>query len=65
MYKVLKQIGDLPIYKVEPIDGDYPVRTLHRDLLLSCGDLVEPEDVVADKPKVQRPRTRRSPPQHL
>ena len=65
LYKVLKQIGDLPVYKVQPIDGDGPVRTLHRDLLLSCGDLVEPEDVEADKPKVKRPRTRRSPPQHF
>ncbi len=34
LYKVLKKMGDLPVYTVQPIDGDGPLRTLHRDLLL-------------------------------
>ncbi|KAK0154027.1 hypothetical protein N1851_003891 [Merluccius polli] len=34
VYEVLKQMRDLPVYMVQPIDGDGPVRTLHRDLLL-------------------------------
>lgn len=43
MYKVLEKMGDLPVYKVQSISGDGPIRTLHRDLLLACGDLSEEE----------------------
>lgn len=66
VYKVLKQIGDLPVYKVQPINGDGPIRTLHRDLLLPCGDLSDDEEVEEDRTKtrVNRPRTRQSEPQH-
>ncbi|KAL6459343.1 hypothetical protein MHYP_G00328150 [Metynnis hypsauchen] len=60
VYKVLKRMGDLPVYTVQPLGGDGSVRTLHRDLLLPCGDLSEKEEIEPSEPKVQRPRTRRS-----
>lgn len=60
VYRVLRKMGDLPVYTVEPIGGDGPIRTLHRDLLLPCGDLCEAEEVEPTKPKAQRPRTRQS-----
>ncbi len=60
MYKVLKRMGDLPVYTVHPINGDGPSRTLHRDLLLPCGDLSEAEEMEQPEPKARRPRTRRS-----
>ena len=62
VYKVLKRLGDLPVYTVQPMSGDGPNRTLHRDLLLPCGELIEPEDTEQAKPKVSRPRTRQSQP---
>ena len=61
VYKVLKRMGDLPVYTVQPINGDGPVRTLHRDHLLACGNLTE-EEIEPAKPKVHRPITRRSQP---
>lgn len=63
MYKVLERMGDLPVYKVQPLSGDGPVRTLHRDLLLPCGDLTEEGEEKPTEPKVHRPRTRKSHPQ--
>lgn len=65
MYKVLEKMGDLPVYKVQPINGDGPIRTLHRDLLLPCGDLSETEETEPTNPKVHRPRTRQTHPQLL
>ncbi|XP_072767936.1 uncharacterized protein [Nerophis lumbriciformis] len=64
VYSVLQQMGDLPVYKVQPVDEDGPVRTLHRDLLLPCGQLVEVEDEESNQPRpIRRPRTRQSSPQ--
>ena len=63
MYKVLEKMRDLPVYKVQSISGDGPIRTLHRDLLLACGDLSEEEETEPVKPKVRKPRTRQSQPQ--
>lgn len=34
VYKVVKQVKDLPVYVVAPFDTDGPQRVLHRDLLL-------------------------------
>lgn len=65
MYKVLGKVGDLPVYKVQSINGDGPIRTLHRDLLLACGDLLEEEEPEPVKPKAPKPRTRQSRPQLL
>lgn len=65
MYKVLKRMGDLPVFTVHPINGDGPSRTLHRDLLLPCGDLSETEEIERPEPKARRPRTRRSQTQPL
>ncbi|TKS65787.1 hypothetical protein D9C73_027976 [Collichthys lucidus] len=65
MYKVLERVGDLPVYRVQSINGDGPIRTLHRDLLLACGDLPEEEEPEPVKPKVRKPRTRQNHPQLL
>ncbi|GAA6094907.1 uncharacterized protein LOC112847707 [Tachysurus ichikawai] len=62
MYKVLEKMGDLPVYKVQPINGDGLVRTLHRDHLLPCGDLSL--EVDQDEPKACWPRTRSAQLQH-
>lgn len=62
MYRVVEKMVDLPVYVVQPMNGDGPIRTLHRDLLLPCGDLSEAEEVDQVKPKSCRPRTRRSQP---
>ncbi|KAG7453802.1 paraneoplastic antigen Ma3-like [Solea senegalensis] len=40
VYVVVKRVGDLPVYTVQPEDrADVPTRTLHRDLLLPCSFL--------------------------
>lgn len=65
MYKVLKKMGDLPVYTVQPMNRDGPSRTLHRDLLLPCGDLSETEETEQPVPKARRPRTRRNQTQPL
>uniref|UniRef100_A0A669EDN0 Gypsy retrotransposon integrase-like protein 1 n=2 Tax=Oreochromis niloticus TaxID=8128 RepID=A0A669EDN0_ORENI len=62
MYRVVEKMEDLPVYVVQPMNGDGPIRTLHRDLLLPCGDLSEAEEVDQVEPKSCRPRTRRSQP---
>ena len=58
VYKVLKRKGDLPVYTVQPINADGPTRTLHRDHLLPCGNLIDDEEPEQVNPKVCRPRTR-------
>lgn len=63
MYKVLARMADLPVYKVQPTGEDGPTRTLHRDLLLPCGDMSEAEETEPARTKVRRPRTRHSHPQ--
>lgn len=64
VYCVLKQMGDLPVYMVQPVNQDGPIRTLHRDLLLPCGKLSEAEEDEPDLPRtIHRPRTRQSSPQ--
>uniref|UniRef100_A0A3B3HLU8 Gypsy retrotransposon integrase-like protein 1 n=1 Tax=Oryzias latipes TaxID=8090 RepID=A0A3B3HLU8_ORYLA len=61
VYHVLKQMGDLPVYMVQPVNGDAPARTLHRDLLLPCGNLSEMEENEGNIPKPPcRPRTRQT-----
>uniref|UniRef100_A0A1A8UYG6 Gypsy retrotransposon integrase-like protein 1 n=1 Tax=Nothobranchius furzeri TaxID=105023 RepID=A0A1A8UYG6_NOTFU len=62
VYKVLTKVSDLPVYKVEPISGDGPIRTLHRDHLLACGDLCEEEETKQPEPRPCRPKTRPKPP---
>uniref|UniRef100_A0A3B3TDH6 Gypsy retrotransposon integrase-like protein 1 n=1 Tax=Paramormyrops kingsleyae TaxID=1676925 RepID=A0A3B3TDH6_9TELE len=39
IYRVVKQVKDLPVYVVVPCTTDGPERVLHRDLLLPCGFL--------------------------
>ena len=64
VYCVLKQMGDLPVYMVQTENQDGPIRTLHRDLLLPCGQLSEAEEDEPDQPKpTHRPRTRQNSPQ--
>ncbi|XP_030602796.1 uncharacterized protein LOC115792414 [Archocentrus centrarchus] len=52
IYKVVKQVRDLPVYVVAPCDSDGPERVLHRDLLLPCGFL--PPTVVEQGPSQTR-----------
>lgn len=64
VYCVLKQMGDLPVYMVQPVNQDGPIRTLHRDLLLPCGQLYEAEEDEPNKPRAtHRPRTQQNSPQ--
>lgn len=62
-YRVLQRMGDLPVYKVQPLSEDGPTRTLHRDLLLPCGQLSDEDDEPAAPEPVRRPRTRTTPSQ--
>lgn len=43
VYKVVKHIGDSPVYVVARLTSEGPERTLHRDLLLPCGFLAPSE----------------------
>lgn len=65
VYRVLKQMENLPVYMVSPESGGGPCRTLHWNLLLPCGHLSETGDESAsEKPKPpQRLRTRQNSPQ--
>lgn len=60
IYRVLKRMEDSPVYMVQPIDGDGPTRTLHRDHLLPCGYLSEGEEEEPSEPVLRRPQTRQS-----
>ena len=53
VYKVIKQVRDLPVYVIAPCDSDGPERVLHRDLLLPCGFL--PSTAVESQPESKRP----------
>lgn len=62
-YRVLERMGDLPVYKVQPVGEDGPTRVLHRDLLLPCGQLSDDDDEPAAPEPIRRPRTRTTPSQ--
>ncbi|KAK7886058.1 hypothetical protein WMY93_025679 [Mugilogobius chulae] len=63
VYLVTKKMENIPVYVVQPEKGDGPTRTLHRDLLLACGDLSDTEEEIKTKPKApHRPKTRQSAP---
>ncbi|XP_043986574.1 uncharacterized protein LOC122839254 isoform X2 [Gambusia affinis] len=51
VYKVIKQIENLPVYVVTPFDAEGPERVLHRDLLLPCGFLSVTKD--QPEPRIQ------------
>ena len=62
MYKVISRKEGLPVYSVQREDGDGPVRTLHRNLLLPLGvideDVTEQTEVKvigSNKPKMKQP----------
>ena len=60
-YVVVKRVADdMPVYLVQPIDGDGPKRTLHRNLLLPCSFI--PFEEKDDQPTLPKPipRPRRS-----
>lgn len=61
VYIVQKRVGDLPVYTVCPEGQDGPLRTLHRDLLLPCGLLPEPDVEIVEQKITRRPRTRQTP----
>lgn len=59
VYVVVHRAGDLPVYKVKPEGHDGPTRTLHRDLLLPCGFLVDGDNLsTREHSPARRPRTR-------
>lgn len=60
VYVVVHRAGDLPVYRVKPESSDGPTRTLHRDLLLPCGFLVDSNEnsPSVEHAPVRRPRTR-------
>ncbi|XP_067351030.1 uncharacterized protein [Channa argus] len=58
VYIVQKRAGDLPVYTVCPEGQEGPVRTLHRDLLLSIGFLSEVEEEPVKTSPPRKPRTR-------
>lgn len=60
VYIVVHRAGNLPVYKVRPESSDGPMRTLHRDLLLPCGFLVDSDETLqsAEHSPVRRPVTR-------
>lgn len=61
MHVFVSRAGKLSVYTVKREGKDGPLRTLHRDLLLPCGELQLPEEP-SDLPKTQkRPSTRRNP----
>ena len=62
VHVVVRRAGTLPVYTVKPDNGDGPLRTLHRDLLLPCGYLpVEENSEPVQKPVPRRPVTRANP----
>ncbi|KAK7915695.1 hypothetical protein WMY93_011456 [Mugilogobius chulae] len=60
VYVVVHRAGELPVYKIKPENSDGPTRTLHRDLLLPCGFLLDSEEnsPSPENSPVRRPRTR-------
>lgn len=62
VHVVVRRAGTLPVYTVKPENRDGPLRTLHRDLLLSCGYLpVEKSSEPVKKPTPRKPGTRANP----
>ncbi|XP_041934366.1 uncharacterized protein LOC121697116 isoform X1 [Alosa sapidissima] len=62
VYRVIKQVDDVPVYVVQPEGTDGPTRTLHRDLLLPCGVLTDEEPLEQpEKGTTRQPRTRNRP----
>lgn len=51
VYKVVKQIGESPVYVVASEKSGSPERTLHRDLLLPCGFLASTIQSEVDQEK--------------
>lgn len=51
LYHVVKKLENVLVYVIQPEKGDGPSRTLHRHLLLACGDRSDIEDEVKTKPK--------------
>lgn len=56
VYRVIKQVKDLPVYVIVPCDSDGPERVLHRDLLLPCGFL---HSTVAEQEQMRKCRPSR------
>ena len=58
-YIVIKRMGDLPVYTVRPEKEEGPPRTLHRNLSLPCGFLLQTEEEEPEAiSKPRKPRTR-------
>lgn len=57
---VVKQPNaEIPVYVVQPENGEGPECVLHRDLLLPCGFLPTSPDETEKAPAVERAVTRR------
>ncbi|RXN35730.1 Retrovirus-related Pol polyprotein from transposon 412 [Labeo rohita] len=59
VYVVESQSGDLPVFKVRPETQAGPIRTLHRDLLLPCGDLPSEVDHPVTQGSFPKRKTRK------
>ncbi len=59
VYLVVRKVGDLPVYVVQPEGKNGPVCTLHRDLLRPCGFLsVNEIEELGPSNVLHKPRTR-------
>ncbi len=58
VHVVVSRAGELPVYTVRAERQEGPLRTLHRNLLLSCGFLFSHDD--SDDPHVVKPRKKRA-----
>lgn len=58
IYVVQKKAGEMPVYTVCPDGQDWPLRTLHRDLLLPCGFLSEESEETVRPKQVAKPKTK-------
>ncbi|KAL7872249.1 hypothetical protein SRHO_G00072320 [Serrasalmus rhombeus] len=62
IYRVVKRVGDNPVYVVTPLNAGGPERTLHRDLLLPCGFL---PTHAAEPAQLKTPETVTRPPHNM
>lgn len=58
-YVVESQMSNLPVFRLKPEDGNGPVKTLHRNHILSLGEKVCLDPVQSSDPVPRRKRNRR------
>ena len=61
VFRVRRRISpDMPVYEVAPISGEGPIKVLHRNMLLPCGQMVEDSQATSVTKPQPRPRTRQT-----